>query len=99
MFPPFNGLRDSLPTGIAEMRRFCGPILFSKIKFSNFVSEVGRGGGHLGKFLLDMSPGLSDPLTHYSLFCGPLYTPSYSLLGKYSEIKKKLYIWHLLKKN
>ena len=30
------------------------------------------GGGYLGSVLLGMCAGLSEPLPHYSLFCGQL---------------------------
>ena len=44
--------------------------------------DVGGGGGTWVRFCWVCAAGLSEPLPHYSLFCGQLQTPSQSLLGK-----------------
>ena len=47
--------------------------------------ELGCGGGGGGtwvNFCWVCAAGLSEPLPHYSLFCGQLQAPSQSLLGK-----------------
>ena len=47
-------------------------------------SGLGGGGGVTWvNFCWVCATSLSEPLPHYSLFCGRLYTPSLSLLGKY----------------
>ena len=52
---------------------------------SGFLIEVHsyRSPGKQVNFCLVCAIGLSEPLPHYSLFCGKLHTPSQSLSGEY----------------
>ena len=43
----------------------------------------GGKGGTWVNFGCVCAAGLSEPLPHYSLFCGQLWTPSWSYLGRY----------------
>ena len=50
----------------------------------DFNETAAPPGGLLGFIFAGQAAGLSEPLPHYSLFCGQLQTPYQSLLGEYA---------------
>ena len=60
------------------------PVILSVILDKHTPPGGGEGGGGTWiNFCWVCAAGLPEPLPHYSLFCGNLYTPSQALLSKY----------------